>query len=778
MKNLNPNEGVLMMVKKSFLSLAVLVYLFYAYAIATNNNTIGDILSPFIMLIITCYIFYGYVILQKIKKLKWFGLLLTLSVFIWFFCDFLWGVQTLVLHLDPENNFITLYGYSLTNLFLFFTIVFSGYQDLKRMNKIQALLDTLIVSLCMAVLLWLFVFEQKSEKVLVLLSDPISMSSLILDVIIYAWINVWAFSTRIIHPPFFHRLIVTGGLIFVITDFIYYYMYFYLDYEPNSWIDGAYVLAFSIIALSVTAKKRSKKYLVTENLQNVINLKMGFDILILLAPVFVFIFKRSQIQYFIILVVALLVYYVLINFSQKSMFQGKLLELEKKNVLELEKKVIERTDEIYKLLNTDFITGLYSRRYFEAKLTEIVLNIKMDEKISLLYIDQNKSKAIKYLYGKETAEILLKKVAEATEQVVIENNGTIAAYGDDVFVIMIKGTHADTEAEKIAEQIINRCNELFFVNNHAIRVTLNIGIACYPIDTPNENDLIKNADVAMMQARAKGFNQIQLYNENIGNLTYSRHRIELKLKKVVFDKEFQLYFQPQVLCKSGKLCGFESLIRWYEEGKGFISPLDFIPITEEIGLIVPLGYWIMENAARQYASWKEKTGESYRISVNVSSKQLVEVDFVIRLQDILTRYHMPANMFEIEITESQQIENSINILETLEEIKKLGVSIAIDDFGTGYSSLYYIKHIPTDRIKIAKELIDNIENDVYANSILQMVISIAKVKGIKVIAEGVETIEQLECLRELECDEIQGYYFAKPLPADEIERKWLVKNNE
>ena len=761
------------MKKKLFLSAVTLIYIIYIYAIAINNNLIGDILSPVIMLLISGYIFYGYVIRQRVRALKWYGWFLTLAVLSWCISDFLWGIHTMILHTNPENSFITVYGYSLTNLFLFFTIVISGYRDQKRMNKIQALLDFLIVWVCATVLIWLFVFDRSIENIALICSDPISMASLILDVIIYVWINVWGFSTRTLKPPLYQRLLVVSGLIFVVTDLIYYYNYFYSNYEPNSWIDGAYVLAFSLMAISVWVKGKSNTERPTIKVSNKAPGKMGFEILILFAPILVFILQRSQVLYFIQLLVAILIYYILINYTQKNIFREKLLELEKSNVAELEKKVAERTEEIFRILNTDFLTGLNSRRYFELKLSDQIKNIKTDEQVALLYIDQNKSKAIKYLYGKDTAENLLKKLAKAIDQLSVVHKGILAAYEDDVFVIMLKGYGVDDNAERLAEQIINRCNELFFVDNHAIRVTLNIGISCYPLDTFCESDLIKNADIAMMQARTKGFNKIQLYNEKIGNLTYSRHRIEMKLKKVVFDKEFQLYYQPQVYCHSGKLCGFESLIRWYEGGKRFISPLDFIPIAEEIGLIVPLGYWIMETAAKQYARWKKETGNDYRISVNVSSKQLIEVDFIQRLHDILDKYNITPEMFEIEITESHQIENSINILETLNEIKKLGVSIAIDDFGTGYSSLYYVKNIPTDRIKIAKELIDNIENDVYSNSIIQMAISVAKVKGIKVIAEGVETKEQLECLRQLGCDEIQGYYFSKPIPADEIEKIWL-----
>jgi EAL domain-containing protein (putative c-di-GMP-specific phosphodiesterase class I) len=188
-----------------------------------------------------------------------------------------------------------------------------------------------------------------------------------------------------------------------------------------------------------------------------------------------------------------------------------------------------------------------------------------------------------------------------------------------------------------------------------------------------------------------------------------------------------------------------------------------------------LGYWIIENAARQLAEWRVVSSKEIRIAVNVSAKQLREKEFVQRLKDTLIKYHIPPELFEIEITENIQLEGNTDVFSNLNDIKDFGVSIAIDDFGTGYSSLFYLKNIPINRIKIAKELVDNIENDLYSHSIIRMLIEIAKSKDIKVIAEGVEFKEQWECLKDLNCNEIQGYYFAKPITGEELQGKWLVK---
>ena len=759
--------------RKLSLTAIAILYIAYAYAIATHNDIIGNLISPIITLILAGIIYYSLIWNSGAKKTNWAAWMLFLAVFTWALCDICWAVAYGVLHTDLDSSLLSTYGYFLTNIFIFLSTMIKGLQDLKYMNKIQAMLDTIIVFICMMVLLWLFVFNQDSRKVALVYSDGISFASILIDVLIYVWINVWSFATRLLHPPAFQRVLCMGGITFAITDLIFYYVFFYTSYNSNSWIDGAYILSFSFMALGAYMRKKTKKGVVIKPIEGTISGRIRMELLVLIAPLLVFIWERDQIQYLLLLVASLMIYYILINYTQKSIFQKTLLDLEKKNVAELEQKVLERTDEIVRTQNTDYLSGLYSRRYFDEKLAQVHKNIKEDEQIALIYIDQNKSRSIRYLFGMDIAEQLLKMVAEVVRKIAVGDNVTLAAYGDDVFVILIHGKDVEAVARQMAEQIINRCDELFYVNNHAIRITLNIGISYYPLDTSNVSELIKNADIAMMQARTNGINRIQVYDEKIGSLTYSRHRIEMKLKSVVYDKEFLLYYQPQVYCESGELCGFEALIRWREEGGKMIPPNDFIPVTEETGMIVPLGYWVIEQAAKQHVQWREKTGKDYRISVNVSARQLVEVDFVQRLQEILAKYHIEPERFEIELTESRQIENSVNISTILDEIRRIGISLAMDDFGTGYSSLYYIKNIQTDRIKIAKELIDNIENDIYSYYIIQMVISIAKEKKIAVIAEGVETKAQWDCLKELGCDEIQGFYFSKPMPAVEIEEKWL-----
>jgi diguanylate cyclase (GGDEF)-like protein len=426
-------------------------------------------------------------------------------------------------------------------------------------------------------------------------------------------------------------------------------------------------------------------------------------------------------------------------------------------------------------MNTDIITNLYSRRYFEEYLFNISKQIKKGERILLLYVEQNKYKMIKSMYGKYISEKVLKELGSRMQLLATKCDGVIAAYGDDVFTIAFKGNYTYEQGLQIADNIIQTCSDVYHIESFDIGITLNIGISCYPNDSKNSEELIKNADTAMMQARTMGFNKSLVFNDQLGDYVYNRSVIEIKLKKVKIEEEFQLYYQPQVSCEDGSLIGFEALIRWKTKNGKFIPPSDFIPIAEETGLIISLGYWIMEQAMKQLIEWQRLTDKELRMAINVSAKQIVDKDFIPKFQALLDKYQVNPNSIEIEITENIQLDENIKMNEIFGIISGMGVSIAIDDFGTGYSSLYYLKNLPVNRIKIAKELIDNIEQDLYDYAIAKAVIFIGKTREIKVIAEGVENKGQWDCLKELECDEIQGYYFAKPMPAEDILKIWINK---
>jgi diguanylate cyclase (GGDEF)-like protein len=681
----------------------------------------------------------------------------------------MWGISTLILHTNPDENPLISYGYSGTNLFLFLSILYVGHMYLKQMNKIQIILDTFMSTICFSLVIWVFVFEQTAEKATILQTDIVSMISLAIDVVIFAFLSIWFFSMREMKASRFLNLTIIGILVFVVTDIIYYYEYFFLTYIPNSIIDGSYVWAFSFLALGAGLKQYDsldmQVYVKRENWTK----RVKKELLYIIIPIVFVIFHPEETHYLIMLLASIMVYYVFSNYIKANIYRDELFKQEQEHNLDLEIKIKERTKEIVRIMNTDVITGLYNRRYLEEFLHEICEACKNKEHVVLLYIDQNKYKSIKAMYGRQIAEELLKKVSNRI-LTVVDGDGLLASYGDDVFALVLHGDISYEHGLAIAKNIIQNCSDVYHIEGHDIIVTMNIGIACFPRDSMHSEQLIKNADTAMMQARRIGFNHALKYNEKHGDYIDHKNIIELQL-----NEELLMYYQPQVSCQDGSLIGFEALIRWITNKGVFIPPSDFIPITEETGLIIPLGYWIMEKTIAQLAEWNKKTIKKLRLAINVSVKQLNDREFVPRLQSILKYYEVVPSQIEIEITENVEMEANVEILETLRKINGLGVSIAVDDFGTGYSSLNYLKKLPINRIKIAKELVDNIEKDTFDFSLIHMVIAIGKSRGIKVIAEGVETKEQWMCLNGIECDEIQGYYFAKPMPAKAIEEQWLHK---
>lgn len=766
--------------KKLLLFLLAIIYITYAVAIFTVNDFIGDILSPVLELVTFGFVFYGFVIREKDRVTKLSGIFFAVSIFSWFVCDLMWGISTLILHIDPEKDLIIMFGYSATNLCLFISLIIAGYFEIRSLNKIQILLDTLIISICVAVFLFVFVFQQNFDNIGVIKSNFVYMMVIIMDTLIFTWTNVWLFSTRFKKTPLFDILCAIGIVMFVITDLIYYYVYFYTSYQPNSLIDGAYMLSFTVMGISGYVKVKEKFVPQSIKADKKAFLKFKKEAVIIIVPLLIFIFRRSQLGYGLFLVIAILIYYVLLSYTHENIMREELFKMEKNHVSELEERVEERTKELVRIMNTDIVTGLYNRRYFEEYLSRSCDALGEDECINLLYIDINKLKSIKALYGNCTSEILLKEIASRLKEIASElmDSVLLSSYAEDIFVITLIGRHYCEKVLTISEKIINKCSGTYYIDNRDIVVSLNIGISRFPADSKNHEDLIKNADSAMIIARKLGYNRVLQYDESIGINVNNRNKIEMKLKMVDFDDEFRLYFQPQVSCENGDIIGVEALIRWYTKSGKFIPPNEFIPITEETGQIVPLGYWIMEQAASQLAEWRNFCSNEIRMAINVSVKQLTEIEFIPRLKGILNKYGISTELFEIEITENIEIDKNIQILENLKALRELGISIAIDDFGTGYSSLYYLKNLPMDRIKIAKELVDNIENDGYSNSIIKMVIEIAKNNGTKVIAEGVETKEQWDCLKVLGCDEIQGYYFAKPMPGNELLDNWIKNKND
>ncbi len=769
-------EGDKMSLKnKLYYSLLAIIIMTYFIGLYQTNDLIGDILSPIITLIFFIIIFNGFVLKEKLIPYRITGVLTSLAVFNWFLCDFFWGYYSLILKVDPESNLFVLYGYSLTNVFLLFSFLVFFYLQIKQWNKMQFFVDSIVIFIGVAIFIWLIIFDNDINKANILKDDLISAASLAIDLLLYTWLSIWYLQIRKMVLPDFLNHLGIGILVFIVADVIYYYQYFYTEYVPNSIVDGMYVIAFLFIALSAIRRKEfTKKNLRIANyVYEGEATKIKKELLLLIIPITLLVFKREHTEYIIVVVIVLMLYYLFTSYIQKHIFIEQMARKDREYIEELEVQVEQRTREIIDLTNLDIITGLHSKRYFESYLEEISKEVRRGEKLILLFADQNKYKIVRDMYGVVIAEQVLKELGKRLESIIEDKEGKVASFGEDTFCVLIKGYYEVKEIEKIAADMIHKCSGVYRIDENDIVVTLNIGLSIYPNNVLEPLDLIKNAQIAMKEARDNGFNKYYIFNKELGEKIDKHNRLEVMLKKVNYDEEFFLNFQPQINTFTKEIVGVEALCRWVNKQEEFIPPLEFIPIAEETGLIIQLGYWVLENALKHLEYWNKLSKKDIRIGVNISVKQLNDKNFIDRVYNFLKQYNIKPEKLELEITENVQLEENAEIVKAIETLVQMGITIAIDDFGTGYSSLSYIKKLPIKRIKIAKEIVDNIETDLYDKTIIKAVVDIAKQKEVVVIAEGVEKEQQLNILKQLNCNEIQGYYFSKPLSSEDLINNWL-----
>ncbi|MCD7034059.1 EAL domain-containing protein [Metabacillus sp. GX 13764] len=428
-----------------------------------------------------------------------------------------------------------------------------------------------------------------------------------------------------------------------------------------------------------------------------------------------------------------------------------------------ERKETERM--IHHMAYFDALTGLPNRNMFRKRVGE-ALKSRSEQKLAVLFLDLDRFKMINDTKGHTAGDSILKIVAEKLVKAA-GAEGMVSRHSGDEFIILLENAERE-QAAQTAQRIIEELSSPIEVNSQPFFITASIGISTYPYDGFDEEMLTKQADTAMYQAKEKGKNNYQFYSAKLQGQSLRKMELENGLRKAMEDEELVLYYQPQVDLETGSLTGAEALIRWHGPD-GFIQPLEFIPLAEETGLIVPLGKWILERACTEAVIWKKNTGKDVPVAVNISARQFLEDDFAESVMDILELTGLQPSNLELEITESimQDIDRSSKILKKL---KETGVKIAIDDFGTGYSSLSCLKYLPIDRIKIDKSFVDDITST-SRGAMVKTIIDMGSNLDFDVIAEGIESEEQAVFLREHSCLTGQGYLYGKPEPAEELMKK-------
>ena len=433
----------------------------------------------------------------------------------------------------------------------------------------------------------------------------------------------------------------------------------------------------------------------------------------------------------------------------------------------IERKKIQKR--ILYLAYHDQLTALPNRLLFIDRLSQALLQLKRTgESVAILFLNLDSLKTINDTMGYEQGDMLLKEISKRLLET-LRKSDTVARIGGDEFIIMIPFLKSEDDLTIIAEKILSIIRQPIKLNNQDCFITASIGVAFSPTDGEDAETLIKNADTAMYSAKEKGKNRWILCSPLLKDTVLIKVKMTDYLSRALQDNELVLYYQPQVSFRSSSIVGMEALLRWFNPVLGLVSPVRFIPIAEQTGLIVPIGEWVLRTACKQNKVWQDAGLTGIRMAVNISVLQLKNYKIVDQIAKILSETGLNPKFLELEITESVAMKNIENIIDILTALKKLGVTISIDDFGTEYSSLNYLKRLPVDRIKIAMPFVHGISLHDKDESIINAIITLARNFKINVIAEGVETQKQLSFLTQHKCDEIQGYFYSKPLPVLEME---------
>ena len=423
----------------------------------------------------------------------------------------------------------------------------------------------------------------------------------------------------------------------------------------------------------------------------------------------------------------------------------------------------ERT--IHYMAHHDALTGLPNRRLMQDRLNQAIMAARRKQRhVAVLFLDLDRFKVINDTLGHDTGDFLLKDVARRLVTCVREVD-TVSREGGDEFVVILPDLERPEHARVVADKIIEELSRPIDIAGQDIHITPSVGISHYPNDATDVQQLLKHADNAMYQAKDAGRNTVRFFTSDLNFLLSRRLEVESRLRKAMENEEFFLRYQPQVGIPDGRICGMEALIRWNDPQKGEIHPKDFVFVAEELGLIVPIGEWVFRTACQQLRHWQAEGLPPVTISVNISPRQFMSRRLVSSLLSIVRETGADPRFIELEITETMIMRNIEQSIETLAQLRAVGMQVAVDDFGVGYSSLGQLSRLPASSMKIDRSFVMNVPGDVQGSSITEAIIAMAKRLKLRVIAEGVETRPQLEFLRANHCDAFQGFLFSKPVTA-------------
>lgn len=765
--------------KKHLIYILVVLYLLIYFCISIYSSTFwGDLLSPagaFLAASIFTYIAY------KTERMRYPWRFLSLAGFSWAISDVIWAILELGMDKNPDNMIIFSFLYLIPNIMILLACIVYAFQAFKSLNRIQLLLDMVTVSASCFVLFWVLMMHGSIHALLHNFGSWILSIYSASDFIVLVGIFIGTVSFRKERPTHALYLMAFGILLYCAVDLVYCYTNFYNAYVPNSLTDFVYILAFLIAALGglLTLKENTEEWFTKFYAQNNNLVRTKISLIFLFPPAILILSHHFNYIPIAILVIIFLFYSISSGYVQNSERTHELL-LREKNINEfLESQIVLRTSELttanchleYQSRHDD-VTKVFNTLHFKEAVDEILQDERNEVAIVFMVLDR--FKVITDTYGHDIGDAILFEIAQRVQST-LGDGDIFARIGGDEFAIAIQGYEDHSTLEQKLYNILRQSDSTITIQNYSIKVTMCLGTAIYPEDGNSRSLLMRYADIAVNQAKQNsiGLSRSAFFSKTMGQAIQQRHEIEMLMLNADFEKELRVLYQPQINIQNNKVTGFEALVRWQSPSGGFIVPDKFIAIAEETGCIEKIGDWVMHEAAKQIAIWNKKYGYHLKMGINISPKQLENISFMDKITELIETYGLDTSWLDFEITENIAMKGEITMEEIFQSLAALNITTSIDDFGTGYSSLSYIHQFSFDKIKIAKQLVDSITTDVGKCRIIEAIISIANVMNIGTIAEGVETLEQLNLLQELGCDEIQGYYISRPIPAEDIEKTFL-----
>ncbi len=789
------------------------IIVYYSFLLASGgvlSPLTGNLLS-FIGISIAASMVYKAV--RQGKKNKEFWILILLSTISFLIGDLVWAYEEIILKSTIEPVSAANLPYAICSLLLCSSICYIAYKEKDKWNKVQLAVDTIAVTIVYMYIAWVILFKNIVPNLQSFTQGEIFTAAYVaLDFILITTVSILFFSNEerffLNKPTIVYFL---GSIIVAVGDFIYSYEVFYNKYVSNGVVDSIWVIGFLVIGHSAICEihqdetnkkqKREKAVRLSKNKR-----KVSYIILTIMAVILAVTIKSLKYSLAIFIIIGihkiiskyigiaienqrLLVKQQELNKSlnQKvsesevlnEKLQIKINEINEFNTF-LERKVEERTQELT-IRNTeleliskeDSLTKLPNRRWFLNNLDKLILKSENSNIIiGVMFIDLDRFKAVNDWYGHDVGDILLKKVAMRLKAHA-PKDAMVARLGGDEFVVVIPNAPSKKYVLEVTKQIQDCFKESFSIKEYKLVTTFSIGISLYPFDGRERSILMKCADIAMYRAKALGKNNFQFYDNKVKEEVSKKLEMENLLRDADYDEEFILHYQPQWDLEGDKIIGLEALIRWKSPTLGLVSPGDFIPIAEEIGIIDKIGEWVLKRVCEEVKGLNTTYHMDLKIAVNISPKQFNNTNFIDVVNKNIEESGVAPKWLDIEITEESAMGNEEDIIEKLIHLKNIGVEISIDDFGTGYSSLSYLKKFSVDKLKIAMPFIRGIKDQREDYQIVKTIIMMAKSLNLRVIAEGVESLGESEILKGLGCDEVQGYYYGKPMTMEEIKQRYL-----